>query len=59
MKNISILDNLSPFSLFIKKKEDKKRAIELLEQGLGHKINSKPNDLSQESNKERHCFGGS
>ena len=48
VKNISILDNLHLSLYLSKNKEDKKRAIELLEQvGLGHKINSKPNDLSQ------------
>ena len=48
MKNISILDNLLLSLYLSNNKEDKKRAIELLEQvGLGHKINSKPNDLSQ------------
>ena len=48
VKNISILDNLLLSLYLSKNKEDKKRAIELLEQvGLGHKINSKPNDLSQ------------
>tara|TARA_B100001109_G_scaffold248239_1_gene238872 strand:- start:432 stop:1058 length:627 start_codon:yes stop_codon:yes gene_type:complete len=48
VKNISILDNLLLSLYLSKNKEDKKRAVELLEQvGLGHKINSKPNDLSQ------------
>ena len=48
VKNISILDNLILSLYLSKNKEDNKRAIELLEQvGLGHKINSKPNDLSQ------------
>jgi putative ABC transport system ATP-binding protein len=47
VKNISILDNLLLSLYLSKNKEDKKRAIELLEQvGLEHKINSKPNDLS-------------
>ena len=48
VKNISILDNLLLSLYLSKNKEDNKRAVELLEQvGLGHKINSKPNDLSQ------------
>lgn len=48
VKNISIMDNLLLSLYLSKNKEDKKRAVELLEQvGLGHKINSKPNDLSQ------------
>jgi putative ABC transport system ATP-binding protein len=48
VKNISILDNLLLSLYLSKNKEDKKRAIELLEQvGLGHQINSKPNNLSQ------------
>ena len=48
VKNISILDNLLLSLYLSKNKEDKKRAVELLEQvGLGYKINSKPNDLSQ------------
>ena len=48
MKNISILDNLLLSLYLSKNKEDKKRAVELIEQvGLGHKINSKPNELSQ------------
>ena len=48
VKNISILDNLLLSLYLSKNKEDNQRAVELLEQvGLGHKINSKPNDLSQ------------
>ena len=48
VKNISILDNLLLSLYLSKNKENNKRAVELLEQvGLGHKINSKPNDLSQ------------
>ena len=48
VKNISIMDNLLLSLYLSKNKEDNKRAVELLEQvGLGHKINSKPNDLSQ------------
>ena len=48
VKNISILDNLLLSLYLSKNKEDKKRAVELIEQvGLGHKINSKPNELSQ------------
>tara|TARA_B100001057_G_C22869919_1_gene958266 strand:- start:8439 stop:9068 length:630 start_codon:yes stop_codon:yes gene_type:complete len=48
VKNISILDNLLLSLYLSNNKEDKKRAVELLEQvGLGNKINSKPNDLSQ------------
>lgn len=48
VKNISVLDNLLLSLYLSKNKKDKKRAVELLEQvGLEHKINSKPNDLSQ------------
>ena len=48
VNNISILDNLLLSLYLSKNKEDEKRAVGLLEQvGLGHKINSKPNDLSQ------------
>ena len=48
VKNISILDNLLLSLYLSNNKENKRRAIELLEQvGLGHKINSKPNDLSR------------
>ena len=48
VKNISILDNLLLALYLSKNNEDRKRAILLLERvGLGHKINSKPNDLSQ------------
>lgn len=48
VKNISILDNLLLSLYLSNKKENKKRVIELLEQvGLEHKINSKPNELSQ------------
>ncbi|MBH83346.1 MAG: ABC transporter ATP-binding protein [Flavobacteriales bacterium] len=48
VKNISILDNLLLSLYLSKNNKDKKKAVELLEQvGLGHKINSKPNDLSQ------------
>ncbi len=48
VKNISILDNLLLSLYLSKNKENKKRAVELLEQvGLEHKANSKPNYLSQ------------
>ena len=56
VKNISILDNL--YFLFICQKI--KRIIKELSSfrtsRIGHKINSKPNDLSQGNNKEQHCF---
>lgn len=48
VRNLSILDNLL-LSLFLSKnKQDKARATELLKQiGLGDKLNSKPDELSQ------------
>ena len=48
VKNISVLDNLLLSLYLSRKKQDKERAIDLLEQvGLGHKINNIINDLSQ------------
>ncbi len=42
------MDNLLLALYLSKNKEDRKRAVDLLKQvGLGDKINSKPNDLSQ------------
>ena len=42
------MDNLLLSLYLSKNKKDEKRAVRLLEQvGLGHKINSKPKDLSQ------------
>lgn len=48
VKNLSVLDNLLLTLHLSKNKEDKKRAIQLLSQiGLGDKLNSKPDELSQ------------
>ena len=48
MKNISVLDNLLLSLYLSRNKQDKERAVELLDQvGLGHKVNNIPNDLSQ------------
>ncbi len=48
VRNLSILDNLLLSLYLSKNKQDKKRATELLEQiGLGKKLNSKPDQLSQ------------
>ena len=48
VKNISILDNLLLSLYLSRKKQDTERAVELLDQvGLGQKVNSIPNDLSQ------------
>lgn len=48
VRNLSIIDNLL-LSLFLsKRKQDKKRAKDILEYiGLGHKLNEKPYSLSQ------------
>ena len=48
VRNLNILDNLL-LSLYLSKNiQDEKRAVQLLEQiGLGEKIKSKPNELSQ------------
>lgn len=48
VRNLSILDNLLLSLYLSKKNQDKKRAIRLLEQiGLGDKLNSKSDELSQ------------
>ena len=48
VKNISVLDNLLLSLYLSRNKQDKVRAVELLDQvGLGHKVNNIPNDLSQ------------
>jgi len=48
VRNISIMDNLLLSLYLSKNKQDKQGATELLEQmGLGHKLNSKPDELSQ------------
>ena len=48
VKNISVLDNLMLSLYLSRKKQDKERAVDLLDQvGIGHKINNIPNDLSQ------------
>lgn len=48
VKNINVLDNLLLTLYLSKNKADKNRAIQLLEQiGLGDKLNSMPDDLSQ------------
>ena len=48
VKNISVLDNLLLSLYLSRKKQDKERAVDLLEQvGLGHKVNNIINDLSQ------------
>ena len=48
VRNLSILDNLLLSLYLSKNKKDKTRATQLLEQiGLGKKLNSKPDELSQ------------
>lgn len=48
VKNLSVLDNLLLVLQLSKNKEDKSRAIQLLEQiGLEDKLHSKPDELSQ------------
>jgi ABC-type lipoprotein export system ATPase subunit len=48
VRNLSILDNLLLSLYLSKNKQDKKRATQLLDQiGLGHKLHSKPDQLSQ------------
>lgn len=48
VKNLSVLDNLLLVLHLSKNKADKSRAIQLLEQiGLGDKLHSKPDELSQ------------
>lgn len=48
VRNLSILDNLLLSLYLSKNKQDKKRATQLLEQiGLGDKLDSKPDQLSQ------------
>ena len=48
VRNLNILDNLLLSLYLSEKKQDKKRVIELLEEiGLGNKLESMPNELSQ------------
>jgi len=48
VRNLNILDNLLLSLYLSEKKQDKRRVIELLEEiGLGNKLESMPNELSQ------------